>query len=874
MTHPPVLARSILGRLLPGGTREEILSDLDDLFADRLERVGRTRAWLWYWQQIPSFAWRLSTERAGHSKIRPARRLSSLDTLRQDAVVAARGLRRSKALCLAVVSTLALGIGANAAIFAAVYGVVLKPVHGADLIRVWPEHNFTRESYVAFRDRLRSLEHFSAYLPVRLALTSDGEPDIVPGLAVTSNHFLSFGTSPALGRFFTDDDALPGAEPVVILSHGLWQRRFNGDENMLGHVISLGGFEAAQRKIVGVAPAGLRPLTLRPDVWVPVTLDPDDDEYVHMANLSGVARLGAGFEIAQARAELETVARAIQPPPYYLDRVTSYSLVTAQEDVVGGVKPTLLLLFAAVGIVLLLCCTNVANLLLAHGASRERELGIRAALGATRSRVARQLLTEHAMLGLLGGGLGIVLVWLTFPFLRALLPANVPRVEELAFDGAVVPFTLCVSMVASLLFGLFPTLRALASAETGCNEHVRGNGSSTRDSVRWSHALVTAEVALAVVLLVAAGLVSMSFLRLSRVETGFHPDRLLTLNLASAGGRFAEPENRRTFMREVTEQVASLPGVRGVGAIHLLPMTPPNMGVGISPDGEPIPAGTTPPTASYRVITPGYLSAMGIRLLRGRDLDARDRASSIPVGLVNETLARRLVPDANPVGQQLHYDDGSVWFDIVGVVSDVRQHRFDLDVREEAYVPFEQDAWPSSMYLVVRTPSDPSALVDSIRDAIRSIDASVPVTSVATMEGVIYESMARPRFRMQLFSAFAVLGLVLSGVGIYGVTAYAVTRRTHEIGIRMALGATKARILAGTMLKETLPVAAGLALGAVVSLVAGDLLSGFLFEIEPGDPVIVVCVLFFLSAVAALACYVPARRAAVVDPMDSLNTEI
>jgi putative ABC transport system permease protein len=822
---------------------------------------------MWYWRQVFSFSFRLRGRRRATSSRRP----NPGAGLVQDVVYALRSLSRDPGFAAAALLTLALGIGASSSIWSVVHHVLLAPLGHPDesrIVQVWPRHRFTRERYETYRDRVRSFERLSAFVHVSFTLTGERAPEVLRGALVTPEHFSVFGRMPVLGRDFESGDALAGSERVAIVSHETWQNALGSDPEVLGKRIELGGFEGGRHTVIGVAPPGFRPFGKACDVWAALAIDRDDDSYTHIANLGIVARLKTGVDAETARAEMEATSRALEPRPPYLDKVSGYAVTPLRKALVEDAQGTLLALLGAVGVVLLLCCGNVANLLLARGAGRERELSLRVALGASRLRVARQLLTESFVLAALGGSLGLGLAAIGSSFSTILVPPSLPRADAVAVDFPVALYALGASIAASLLFGLPPLVR-LGRSSLRSRE-----GGTTRERSRLNQTLVACEIALSLALVVASGLLAKSLFRLSQVETGFRSGGVLSLRLLPSTVRYSEEPALHHYYAEVLDAVRALPGVQSAGAIQLLPMTPQFMAVGYSPSASPIEPGVDPPSASYRIVTPDYRRTLGIPLLRGRDLDEGDRAGAQPVGLINERFARELFPDEDPIGKQVHFDDGSIWFTVVGVVSDVRQHRLDLASDREAYVPHAQDPWPSSMSLVVRTGGEPEALVPSLREAIRSVDPDVPVREIRTMDAVVGESMAEPRTRALVFSGFGALALVLSAIGVYGVVGYSVSQRARDIAVRMALGATGRRVLGETLVHGVRPVLPGVLLGLAVSLLSSRALAGFLFEVDATDATVYTAVGATLVVTAFAAAYLPARRACRIDPIAQLKLDV
>ena len=862
MTGPawrqPRIAAAIVERLLPERDRADLLLDLEELYAIRRDADGRKAADRWFWRQalqsVARFGWAEALRRLEESS-------------RRDVAVAMRGLRREWRFAAAAVAILAVGIGANVAVWTGVEQLVLRPLGFADeerLVRVWPEHHFTGARFVEFRDTTRSFDGFTAFSPSAVPSFEADRPAVLRALRVSAGHFELFGMEPVLGRGFGREDERSGAEPVVVLGHGVWQTRYGGDRSILGRQLRLD----VTRTVVGVAPAGFRPRGREVDVWVPIALDPESDDYTHMASLDVAARLAHGVSAEAARADMETLGLALEPPLYTRDEVPSYTVASYRDDLVGSVSPVLTLLAAATTLVLLLCCVNISNLLLGRAAARDSELALRRALGASRLRVGRQLMTESLVLGAAAGVVGLVLVQLSAGYWLAWVPESVPRRAELGLGRSAAGWTVALSLAASCLFGLVPALRGSRSS-SAITRGARG-GTGER---RASGILIAAEVAMALVLLTASAHLVESFRRLEDVDAGFDRGRVVSMRLTPSPLQLTEPARKLAYYESVREALLAHPGVSDVGAIQILPLTNGFMGVGYSPSGAPIPQGQAPPMASYRVVTPGYRAALGAPLIAGRDLTSADRAGGRPVGLVNESLARTLSTSGDVVGSEVRYENGETWFEIVGVVGDVR-HRLDAEAQPEVYVPLSQDSWPESMFVVARL-GEAAVPYSALREAVWSVDPTVPITRLEGLESVVHDSIEGPRRRTAVFAAFALLALVLSAVGVYGVVSYAVEQRAREVGIRVALGATRGRVLLDVLRQGAGPIAAGVVAGAALSVLAARAMAfdRFLFDRSFVDLRVCAAAALLLSGVALLAAFLPARRAASSDPVRAIASD-
>ena len=798
-----------------------------------------------------------------------------IENVLQDLRYAARSLERTPGFTALAVLTLALGIGANTAIFSVVHGVILKALPYEDpdrIVRIYPGHVFNMELVDRFAHGSEAFTATSAYVGEAFTLTGVERPEEFSGALVEPNYFSVLGVQPSLGRSFRPEEKRPGAEAVVIISHGLWQRRFGSDPEIIGRTISLGG---VLRSIVGVMPAGYRSVHRNWEAWVPAVFDPADEGYRDRFFWRSIGRLAPGVTPAQARDDVGRLMSRMhgEDPNYYnTELVRNADVIPLHDDLVGRIRPTLLVLLGAVAAVLLVACTNVANMLLARAGTREREIAIRTALGAGRGRLVRQLLIESGVLGILGGGAGVLAALWTESFLLGFLPRSVPRIAEIGVDLPEMVFAFSLAMVSVVVFGLVPALRTTnpnlqSSLKTGS----RG-GADTAARHRLNRILIGAEVALSVILVVGAGLMLKSLWRMLQVDPGFDAPHMITMRLSPPADRYPDTPQQGAYYRGVTERVRAVPGVMGAGGINILPMTTGRTSVGYSTPDHPVPPGATPLHASYRTVTPGYFHAMGIPLLRGRLLEERDGEETPVVGLINETMARRLWTGGNPVGKEIRGPEGEEWFTIVGVVGDIQQRRLDLAPEPEIYRPFDQEP-TRAMHLNVRAAAERSDLIAAVQRAVWSVDGEVPISQVGTMDQVIHRSLAGSRFFAFLLSAFAALALALGAIGVYGVGSYTVSRLTGEIGIRIALGAAPGRMLRFVIGREMVPVGIGMAIGLAAALLSTRVLASFLFEVTTTDPATFIGVSLFLVLVALLAVYVPARRAARVDPLTALRSE-
>ena len=798
-----------------------------------------------------------------------------------------RSLLKHPGFTAIVVVTLAVGIGASSAIFSVVNTVLLRPLPYAQAERLVAIQELdkngkrvqvTPANFLDWRAQSTVFEQLAAILtrPANLALADQAERI---DLAMTSASFFSvFGTQPERGRFFLPSDEVAGHAPVVVISHGLWQRRFAGDAELVGKPITLDGNSYT---VVGIAPAGFQ-YPDKTDVWIPpFRLAPAMNERMDPTQVRGfgmlaaVARLKPGVSVAQAASEMETItARLRQQYPDTNNRRFN-RVVSLHTHLVGETSPMLLLLFGAVSFVLLIACANVANLLLASAATRQKEIAIRTALGASRVRVVKQLLTESFMLAFAGGGIGLLLALWGVALMTKLLPRDFPRLGEINLDWRVLGFTLLASVLTGILFGLAP---ALQISKTDVQETLKesGRGSSGSRGHRLRSLLIVGEVALSVVLLVDAGLLFRSFLQLQAVNTGFTPEQVLTMRMTPAGNNYRLDADYIAFYDQVVQRVSTIPGVEAVGAINTLPLDKgPTAGFRI--EGQPLLTTDKWPGANYRCVSTDYFRTMNIPIVQGRAFSERDTETAPRVMVVNQALANRDFPNENPIGKRISLggNDGNgqpIWWEIVGVAANVRS----LELREEAtpefYLSSLQDSF-GNMFLVVRTTVEPASLAAAVRRVPAEVDKSASVSDVKTMNNIVNDAVTQPRFNLFLLGLFSGIALLLSAAGIYGVTAYSVTQRTHEFGIRMALGAQVGDVLKMIIKQGMLLISAGIAVGLVASFFLTKLLRSLLFGVSVTDPLTFVAITLLLTLVALLACYIPARRATKVDPLVALRYE-
>ena len=821
-------------------------------------------------------------------RARARHRREYMSDLLQDLRYAMRGLVRTPGFTAVAVTTLALGIGATTAIFSVVNGVLLRPLPYPDAGRVamiWMDNRrmglhediHSWPNYVDLKTQTRSFASMTAYSEggynVTGACTSGTcEPQRVPAVRATADLFAVLGVRPLAGRVFRAEEEEQERDAVVVIGHGLWTRMFGADPAAVGRTLRLNGRE---RTVIGVMPAGFAFPNAETELWVPLVLPPQLKEGRNSFWLWVVGRLRPGVTLESAQADMTALARRLEEQ-YPGNRDYGVHLVSLPQQVVGpSVRTALWVMLGAVAAVLLIGCANVANLMLSRAAVREREVGVRLALGASRGRLVRQLLTESVLLAALGGALGVALAWAGLRVLTGLAPADIPRLDEVRIDGLVLAVTLVVVVATGILFGLVP---ALQSSRPDLFEALREGGrggTAGRVGHRLRRTLAAAQVALVVVLLTGAGLLIRSFLELQQVQLGFRPDHLLTMQLTLPGAKYQQDAQRVAFFDALIERTRTLPGVRGVGAISSIFLSKTPNSTNFTIEGRPASRDVSNAEVPLDAITPDYFRVMGIPLTRGRAFTAQDVVTAPPVVIVNESMARRFWPGEDPLGKRFKYGDlesEAPWTTIVGVVGDMRRTGFDAPVRYETFLPLAQTAY-GSMTLVVRTTGEPLSLAPAIRSAVRAIDPDQPVYQVRSMDQLLSEMVAQRRFSMALLGTFAGLALLLGLVGVYGVTSFLVAQRTREVGLRIALGAQPAQLV-GMVVRQGMAVAAiGLGVGLVAALAGGRLMSGLLYGVSPADAVTLVAVIGLLVLATLLANYVPARRAARVDPLVALRSE-
>ena len=833
-----------------------------------------------------------------------------MNSLLQDFRFGVRMLIKNPVFTLIAVVTLGLGIGANTAIFSVVDAVLLRPLPYPEanrLVFLWSTmksqgvavSSSALPDYYGWRDRNQVFEGLAGFYNGDFNLSSTGStPELVQGAYITSNFFQVLKISPSLGRLFSPEEEQFGKHHVVLLSYGLWQRRFAADRNIIGRTITIGG---ESYNVAGVMPRGLPFFDNLPEVelWTPISFAPNDNMATrnnHFINLVG--RLKPGVTVAQAQQDTNTIARAMYeqiPGEAGLNAL----VVPLQEQITGASRTGLLVLLGAVVFVLLVACVNVANLLLARASAREKELAIRASLGASRARILRQVLIEGLPLGVIGGLLGLLLAIWGIDLISSLLPSSLPRGNPINVNSRVLLFTIALASVTIFIFSLLPALQASrAEVREALSEGGRSSIGSRRQG-RLRRLLVIAEVALALVLLVGSGLILRSFIKLRQVDLGFTAHNVLTMRVPLAEAKYPTPKTADdprdppglAFYDQLLERVRSLPGVRAAAAATVLPLgAGQGWGKFLSVEGHPADSIDKVPLVRFALVSPDYFRTLGITVRQGRSFATADGGNSQPVAIVNETLARRFFPNEDPLGK-------TIWMGppenllpaeatpstnrvprrlIVGVVSDVKGRSLNQPTPPLLYAPLTQyrrEGWSNNLVLAVQASTSPETLASLIREQLRSLDPDQPLTNVRTVDELLDRTLSETKFTLLLFGLFGALALLLAAIGIYGVIATAVTQRTHEIGLRMALGAQKRDVLRLVIGQGMMPVLIGIAVGLLSAVTLTRLMSTLLFGVSTTDPITLAAITALLTTVALLACYLPARRAAKVDPLVALRYE-
>ena len=805
------------------------------------------------------------------------------DEMFQDLRFGLRILRKNPGFTVIAVLTMALGIGANTAIFSIVNAVLLRPLpfkDSARLVTVWESNAAKSQSHGAvgganftdWKNQNQVFDPLTAYFSWNYNLTGEGEPQRLTAALVSASFFQMLGADAALGRVLLPEDDREANENVAVLSSALWRSRFGSNREIIGQTITLNGLA---HTVVGVMPAGFDFPDDKTEIWRPMAMSPQAAENREGKWLKVAGRLKPGVSLEQAAAEMNTIAGRLSEAYPKTNDGWGVNLIPLHEELVGDVRTFVMTLFGAVLFVLMIACVNVSNLLLARAATRQKENAIRAALGAGRLRLLRQSLVENLLLASLGGALGLTLAYLSLDALIKLSPSNVFGLAKATIDGRVLGFTVSLTLLTTLLFGFVPAWQA---SRSDLNVTLKEGGRSTAGKTgrRLQDVLVVIEVAAGVVLLVGAGLMIRSFLRLQSVEPGFNPAGVLTMRVMLPANKYGENHQSITFFEQAIERIKNLPGVVSAGAVQDLPLRANEMTFAFSIEGRPDVQATARPEAAYRAITADYLRTMGIPLIDGRDFTAADRMQTTPVVIINQTLARRFWPDENPIGKGLRFGDpNDPVYTVVGIAGDIKHLGLAGNDSAAIYQPHAQKrfGWLRWMSLVVRTSTAPESMIAAIRSRIAEVDPGQPAHDIATMDQLLADSVTKPRFSTFLFSLFASLALTLAAIGLYGVMSCSVAQRTHEIGLRMALGAQVRDVLELIIRRGMRLTLLGLAIGLAGAIALTRVLETLLFNVSTTDPITFAGVAGLLSLVAMLACYLPAHRATQVDPMVALRQE-
>jgi putative ABC transport system permease protein len=882
------LLRTIASGLRSLFRKEQVSHELDEELNGFLEMAAEEKMKQGMGRKYALRAVRLERGSLDVTKeeVRSAGWESFVETCWQDLRFAVRMLLKSPSFTAVAVLTLALGIGANTAIFSLVNGVLLRPLPYRNpnrLMMVWEKsrdgspENVGYATYLDWKSQNKSFEEIAIYSSWQPVLQV-GEPEQLSGLRVTSNYFRALGIHPEIGRDFLPEEDVPNANKVVMLSHSLWQRKFNSDPNIVGKPINM---NATQYIVAGVLPARYQSLMNQDprggavEIWRVLGYDVSQPWACRTCHhLVAIGRLRDGVAITQANAEMDTIAAALSKayPKEYDD--IGVILTPIREQLLGPASTPLYILLGAVSFVLLVACANLANLLLARATHREREVAVRTALGATRGRIIRQLLAENCFLGLLGGIAGLIPAYWTPKVLASVGAGDLPRLDQVQLDWQVLLFTVGVALLTGIATGLAPAVRlSKNNMYDSLKEGMRGSGSVA--SRRLRGLLIVSEVALSLTLLIGAGLLLRSLSRLLVVSPGFEPTNVLSMQTSVLGQRFNDNAVVRQYFADAVERLRALPGVQSAAAASQIPLAGNMDKYGFHVEGKMHANPEEDPSAQRYCITPGFLETMRIPLLRGRDISLADRATAPQVLLVSETTARRMWPDEDPIGKRVKL--GGVdqpWWTVVGITGDVHHVGLDADPDMQIYIPHQQWPFPDGlMVFVIRAASTPAAISSAAQQAIHSIDATQPISRIMPLESYVGLSVQGRKFALILIGAFAAIALTLSVVGIYGVTAYSVAQRTREIGIRIALGAQRGELLGLLLRQGMLLVVFGVIAGVIASVALTRFLATMLFDVQPTDRLTFAGVVLLLVAVSAVACFLPARRAMRVDPIVALRYE-
>ncbi|HXG65438.1 MAG TPA: ABC transporter permease [Blastocatellia bacterium] len=820
-----------------------------------------------------------------------------MESLWQDIRFGIRGLLKGRGITTIAILALALGIGANTAIFSVVNALLIRslPYENPDrLVMLWDVNPqlqvgfdllpVTAANLADWRDQNSVFEHVAAFAAAYFNLTGAGAPERIGGARVSGDFFQTLGAKPIMGRAFFPEEDQPGRNQVVVISHALWRQQFGSDPNLIGKTTTLDG---KGYTVIGIMPQGFHfprgnemphymEVPTLSHIWTPFGLSNEQKSNRGSHYYMAMARMKPGVRAEQAQAEMSALAANLEKQHPETNTGFGVKLQPLQEQLVGKMRVSLLVLLGAVGFVLLIACANVANLLFARSTARQKEIAIRMALGASRLRIIRQLLTESLLLALAGAVLGILLALWGVDLLLAVGPGDIPRQEEIGIDARVMGFALLLSLATGLTFGLAPALQiSRPDLNEALKEGARGAaGSLRRNRVR--NALVVSEVALSLVLLIGAGLMMRSFLRLQQVNPGFDPENVITMRISQPGPKFGGSGNHAAFFKQVIERIQALPGVEAAGAVSHLPLSGAEEIDDFIIEGRPpVAIGDPGPMADMRAVSADYFHVMRIPLLRGRYFTEHDDEDARRVAIISDSLARRFWPGEDPIGKRVNRGDADVetdWLTVVGIVADVKHSSLEIESRPHLYFPYLQTPW-ASMTVVARASADPASLAGALRNEVWAVNKDQPVSDIRPMQDYLAAAVTQRRFNMLLLGLFAALAMTLAAVGIYGVISYSVTQRTREIGIRMAVGAQAGDVFRMVVGQGLALVLTGVTIGLAAAFALTRVMSSLLYEVSATDPVTYTTISLLLTGVAVLASIIPARRAAKVDPMAALRHE-
>ena len=803
-----------------------------------------------------------------------------MNTLLQDLRQAVRRLGKSPGTATVLILTLTLGLGATSAVFSVVNGILLRPLPYPDsgqLVKIWahfstiPQVGASEPEYLDYREGAKSFEYLAAYVDTQAQLTGTEDSERVRAVFGTAELLPALGVEPAVGRGYQEEDDVPGAAPVVVISHGLWQSRFGGQDDLVGSSLLINGIS---RTVTGIMPPGFD-FPEDTHLWMPLAIDTANPASRGRHYLPLLAKLKPGVSVSEAQAEMDVLTTQIKEKHGYRDAAFGVDVISMLDEKVGTVRSPLLVMLVAVILVLLIVCANMANILLTQVQTRDREIAMRSVLGASRFRLLRQFFTDSLLYTVLGGGLGLLLAYGLIRTFLALQPGNVPRIEEVGLDGETFLFTLLIALVTGLIVSLMP---AWKGSKPDLNQAIKSGDSRSTDltGLRIRRALVIFEVAVALVLFLGAGLLIKSFFQLKQTDPQFQLERLQTMQLILSDSKYPPGPPMSNFYNSLMDRLAASPGLTSASLVSALPFSTSNSSSSVTVEGLVLEPEDPLPEPNLNIISPGYFNTMGIALLDGREFTDGDGWSATRVAIVNEFMAETLWPDQSPLGRRVklgQIDSEDPWLTVVGVVATVPQTRLELEPRMELYFPFTQN-FPRAAYIVTRYEDiDSATAASTIRAALKEQDSSLPAVNIVPMESRLDSQLAQPRFSMLLLSAFAGVAVFLAVIGIYGVISYSVAQRTREIGIRMALGAQRQDVLKGVIREGMIPVILGLGVGVVAALGLTHLISSLLFQVEPTDPATFVMVSLAIFTVALIATLLPAWRASKLQPVTALAYE-